>query len=180
MQQALNNGKLIPKSMTYELGGLYKQQQIAFHGLIAVMIAAVALVFVLLLFLYERFRIALAIMGMPLLAMLAVFVGLWVTGIELNITAMMGMTMVVGIVTEVAVFYFSEYQALLQGGRVAVRRPHRCRRQSHAAHRHDHHGGDPGVVAARPGPRPGLGHAATAWRSPSFPACWCKCLWCCC
>ncbi len=116
VQQVLNNQTLMPKSMTYELGGLYKQQQIAFHGLIAVMIAAVALVFVLLLFLYERFRIALAIMGMPLLAMLAVFVGLWVTGIELNITAMMGMTMVVGIVTEVAVFYFSEYQALLIGG----------------------------------------------------------------
>ena len=45
---------------------------------------------------------------MPLLAASAVFVGLWVTGIELNISAMMGMTMIVGIVTEVAIFYFSE------------------------------------------------------------------------
>jgi multidrug efflux pump subunit AcrB len=50
---------------------------------------------------------------MPLLAMAAVFIGLWVTGIELNISAMMGMTMVVGIVTEVAIFYFSEFQALV-------------------------------------------------------------------
>jgi multidrug efflux pump subunit AcrB len=30
---------------------------------------------------------------------------------------MMGMTMIVGIVTEVAIFYFSEYQALLRDGR---------------------------------------------------------------
>ncbi|MGH9933453.1 MAG: efflux RND transporter permease subunit, partial [Pyrinomonadaceae bacterium] len=42
----------------------------------------------------------------------AVFVGLWVSGIELNISSMMGMTMIVGIVTEVAIFYFSEYQEL--------------------------------------------------------------------
>jgi multidrug efflux pump subunit AcrB len=50
----------------------------------------------------------------------AVFVGLWLTGIELNISAMMGMTMVVGIVTEVAIFYFSEYQLLLAAGRDPV------------------------------------------------------------
>jgi len=42
----------------------------------------------------------------------AVFIGLWATGIELNISAMMGMTMIVGIVTEVAIFYFSEYHDL--------------------------------------------------------------------
>jgi multidrug efflux pump subunit AcrB len=31
------------------------------------------------------------------------------TGTELNISAMMGMTMVIGIVTEVAIFYFAEW-----------------------------------------------------------------------
>ena len=53
---------------------------------------------------------------MPVLAMPAVFIGLWVTGIQLDITAMMGMTMVVGIVTEVGIFYFSEYETLLLSG----------------------------------------------------------------
>ncbi|MEO7149242.1 MAG: efflux RND transporter permease subunit, partial [Rhodanobacteraceae bacterium] len=33
----------------------------------------------------------------------------WLTGTELNISAMMGMTMIVGIVTEIAIFYFSEF-----------------------------------------------------------------------
>jgi len=82
--------------------------------LLAVFAAALALVFLLLLFLYEEFTAALAILVSPLLAMAAVFTGLWVSGIELNITAMMGMTMIVGIVTEVSVFYFSEYHELLQ------------------------------------------------------------------
>jgi len=42
----------------------------------------------------------------------AVFIGLWLTKIDLNISAIMGMTMIIGIVTEVAIFYFSEHQDL--------------------------------------------------------------------
>lgn len=56
----------------------------------------------LLLFLYESSRMALSILAMPLLAVSAVFVSLWFTGIELNISATMGMTMIVGIVTKTA------------------------------------------------------------------------------
>ncbi|MDE1179878.1 efflux RND transporter permease subunit [Paraburkholderia sp.] len=114
VQKALAAPNLLPKGVYYELGGLYQQQQIAFKGLLTVFGAAVALVFGLLLFLYERFRIALAVMAMPLLATGAVFIGLWVTGIELNISAMMGMTMIIGIVTEVAIFYVSELQGLVR------------------------------------------------------------------
>ncbi|SOE94834.1 heavy metal efflux pump, CzcA family [Burkholderia sp. D7] len=114
VQKVLATDKLLPTGVYYELGGLYQQQQIAFKGLMTVFGAAVALVFGLLLFLYERFRIALAVLAMPLLATGAVFVGLWVTGIELNISAMMGMTMIIGIVTEVAIFYVSELQGLMR------------------------------------------------------------------
>jgi len=103
-----------PPGVYAQLGGLYKQQQIAFQGLISVLGAAVLLVFLLLLFLYERFKVAMVILAMPLLALPAVFIGLWAAGIELNISAMMGMTMIVGIVTEVAIFYFSEVQTLLR------------------------------------------------------------------
>ena len=103
---------LIPNGVYYNLGGLYAQQQIAFTGLIAVFVAAVVLVFLLLLFLYERFRIALAMLTTTLLALSAVFIGLWLTDTEINISSMMGMTMIVGIVTEVAIFYFSEYHDL--------------------------------------------------------------------
>ncbi|NDU85006.1 MAG: efflux RND transporter permease subunit [Ferrovum sp.] len=115
IRQVVDKPNLLPTDAYYELGGLYKQQQIAFKGLIQVFIAAVALVFLLLLFLYERFRIAASIMVIPLMSISAMFIGLWITGVELNISAMMGMTMIVGIVTEVAIFYFSEYQSIAQG-----------------------------------------------------------------
>ncbi len=116
IKKVLANDDLLPFNMYYELGGLYQQQEIAFNGLIEVFIAALALIFVLLLFMYEDFYAAIAIIISPLLAMPAVFIGLWITDIELSITAIMGMTMIIGIVTEVSIFYFSEYYELLKNG----------------------------------------------------------------
>jgi multidrug efflux pump subunit AcrB len=78
--------------------------------------AAVAAVFVLLLVVYESFRTAFTILLMPLAAASAVAIGLWLTGVELNIMALMGTTMILGIATEVAIFYFTEYEALLAEG----------------------------------------------------------------
>ena len=99
----------LPSSIRYELGGLYAQQQIAFAGLAKVFAAALVAEFVLLLFLYERFWIPVIVLGISALSTTAVFAGLWLTGIELNITAIMGMTMIIGIGTEMAIFLVSEY-----------------------------------------------------------------------
>ncbi len=117
VRSMLDQPGFLPRNVRYELGGLYQQQQVAFQGLLKVFGAATALIFVLLLFIYERFSVAFAILLMPLLATCAVFVGLWLTGVELNITAMMGMTMIIGIVTEVAIFYFTEFDDVLGSGR---------------------------------------------------------------
>jgi multidrug efflux pump subunit AcrB len=109
VKAVLDRPGLLPKDLYYSLGGLYEQQQIAFKGLIMVFLAAVLLVFLLLLYLYESFRVAIAILSTTLIASAAVLIGLWITGTELNITSMMGLTMIVGIVTEVGIFYASEY-----------------------------------------------------------------------
>jgi CzcA family heavy metal efflux pump len=109
VKQALNQKGILPNGVYYSLGGLYAEQQSAFAGLVAVFVGAVALVFLLLLFMYESFRIAIAMLIISLLALAAVLIGLWITRTEINISSMMGMTMIVGIVTEVAIFYLSEY-----------------------------------------------------------------------
>ena len=117
----------LPPGVRYDLGGLYAQQQIAFAGLARVFAAALVAEFVLLLFLYERFWIPVIVLSASALSTTAVFAGLWLTGIELNITAIMGMTMIIGIGTEMAIFLVSEYvdlakvmpprQALLEASR---------------------------------------------------------------
>lgn len=108
VRRSLARPEVLGGSHPHRLGGLYAEQQTAFAGLLAVFGAAVALVFLVLLFAFERFRVAFAMLFTTLLSMCAVLAGLWWTGTPLNISSMMGMTMVVGIVTEVAVFYVSE------------------------------------------------------------------------
>lgn len=104
-------GVLAP-GMRYELGGLYRQQQIAFTNLAAVFLAALIAELVLMLALYEDLRLALVLVATSLLSTTAVFTALWLTGVELNVTALMGMTMVIGIATEMSIFYVSEYVGL--------------------------------------------------------------------
>ncbi|HJU19073.1 MAG TPA: efflux RND transporter permease subunit [Stellaceae bacterium] len=112
VEAALAKPGLIPAGVTYETGGAYKQQQLAARGMIKVFAAAALAEFILLLFLYERFVLPVIIIASSLISTSAVFIGLWATGVELNITAMMGMVMIVGIATEMAIFLVSEYQAL--------------------------------------------------------------------
>ena len=114
VQKVLEKPGLIPAGVNYTFGGAYKQQQLAVQGMIKVFAAAAIAEIILLLFLYERFWIPIIIIGSSLISTAAVFIGLWLTGVELNITAMMGMVMIVGIATEMAIFLVSEYQALAQ------------------------------------------------------------------
>ncbi|HTK34022.1 MAG TPA: efflux RND transporter permease subunit [Caulobacteraceae bacterium] len=116
VQRTVARAGVLPAGVTFEMGGLYAEQQAAFRGMALVFAAAVAAVFVLLLVIYESFRIAICILIMPLAAASAVAIGLWFTGVELNIMALMGATMILGITTEVAIFYFTEYEALLREG----------------------------------------------------------------
>lgn len=112
MTERLDRPGFLPKGVYYHLGGLYQEQQTAFRGLLAVFLSAAVLVFVVLLFLYESLRVAAVMLLTTLLTIPAVFIGLWWTGTELNVTSLMGLTMVLGIVTEVGIFYHSEYQDL--------------------------------------------------------------------
>ncbi|MEA1085007.1 efflux RND transporter permease subunit [Sphingomonas sp. CD22] len=110
--RALDQPGVLAPGVRYELGGLYQQQQIAFAGLIKVFGAALIAELVLLLVLYRRFWLPVIIIGCSLLSTTAVFTALWLAGVDLNITALMGMTMIIGIGTEMAIFYVSEFEEL--------------------------------------------------------------------
>ncbi|MEP6898562.1 MAG: efflux RND transporter permease subunit, partial [Rhodanobacter sp.] len=112
VKQLLAQPGMLASGVRYELGGLYAQQQIAFIGLSKVFAAALVAEFILLMFLYRRLWIAFIVLGCALFSTLAVFIALWLSGVDLNITAMMGMTMIIGIGTEMAIFYVSEYVTL--------------------------------------------------------------------
>ena len=174
--KVLDRPGFLPAGVYYQLGGLYEQQQLAFRGLLVVFAAAVLLVFVLLLFLYESFRVAIAMMFTTLLAVAAVFIGLWLTGTELNITAMMGMTMVVGIVTEVSIFYYSEFQEL-EPTKPTAATIASSRGQPLSPHRHDDRRRHSGLLPLALGIGPGSALPATAGDRHHFRTRQSSCRW---
>lgn len=119
----------LPRGVYVEYGGLYNEQQSSMKQLAMIFVAAVLLVAVLLCYLYESWAIVGAIIVTSLLSAVGVFVGLWVTGTELNLASMMGLTMIIGIVTEIAIFYFAELENntevsnnhLIEAGRLRLR-----------------------------------------------------------
>ena len=98
----------LPASVRVEYGGLYAEQRRSFRDLALVFAAALLLAALLLTLLFERWRFTLAVIATVLLSACAVLAGLWATGTELDISALMGLTMVVGMVSELAVFLLAE------------------------------------------------------------------------
>src|SRR5262249_22642658 len=91
-------------TVPYVLGGLYREQQTAFVGLLWVFGAAIMLLLVLLVYWYESLRVAACLVVTALLALPGVALALWLTGTQLNIASMMGLAMIAGSVVEAGVF----------------------------------------------------------------------------
>jgi multidrug efflux pump subunit AcrB len=127
--KAAVDGLHLPASIRVDYGGLYAQQTQSFSDLTTVFVAALLLSALLLTVLFERWAFTIAVIGTVLLSITAVFVGLWVTGTELDISALMGLTMVVGMITELAIFFLAELPtdapvtaaSLLEAGRARLR-----------------------------------------------------------
>jgi len=112
VQTAVAAAGVLAPTVSAHFGGLFAQQQAAYLGLALVLIAALVLEGLLLLFFFERMRIVVALLTTTVLALSGAEAALWLTDVELSITALMGMTMVVGIVTEAGIFLASEFQSL--------------------------------------------------------------------
>jgi multidrug efflux pump subunit AcrB len=122
-------GLHLPQSIRVDYGGLYAQQTQSFSDLTTVFVAALLLSALLLTFLFERWAFTIAVIGTVLLSTSAVFLGLWLTGIELDISALMGLTMVIGMISELAIFLLAEIppgaaidiDSMLEAGRTRLR-----------------------------------------------------------
>lgn len=101
----------LPSSIRVDYGGLYAEQKKSFADLTMVFAAAVLLVALLVTFLFERIAFTLAAILTLGLSAAAVMVGLWITRTELDISALMGLTMVMGMATELIIFLLAELKA---------------------------------------------------------------------
>jgi CzcA family heavy metal efflux pump len=123
----------LPPGVTIELGGQYKSQQKAFSELLLILGFGILLVFSILLFEFRSFRTAGVILLGTVLSVSGVFMLLWILKIPLDISAFMGMIMIVGVVVNNGILlidYTEKYlkentndvsEALLMAGKVRLR-----------------------------------------------------------
>ncbi|HUI65225.1 MAG TPA: efflux RND transporter permease subunit [Bacteroidota bacterium] len=116
IQKTLSRSLNIPSDMTVVYGGVYETQQESFRGLLLVSLAAVSLVFIVLLFEFGEFAVPLSILVINVLSLLGVFGALWITGVTFNISSFVGIILIIGIVAENAIFVMHNMKRLVAGG----------------------------------------------------------------
>jgi multidrug efflux pump subunit AcrB len=122
----------LPEGVSYLLGGQFKSQAEAFHGLISVLLLAIVLVFAVMLFQFTSFTAPSVILMVMPLSMFGVVLGLWVTGTPFNVSSFMGAVMLVGIVVKNGILLLDQAkhaelqgmsieESVLQAGRLRLR-----------------------------------------------------------
>jgi len=100
----------LPSDITTEIGGIYKEQQESFSQMSYVVLFAAMIIFIGLLFHFSDLRIAFSILIALLVTLTGVFMALKITGKPLDITAFMGMLIVLSIVINNNVLIYDFYQ----------------------------------------------------------------------
>ena len=100
----------LPSDITTDISGFYKEQQKSFHEMSYVVLFAVLIIFIGLLFNFSDVKIAFNILIALLFTLSGVFLALKLTGKPLDITAFMGMLIVLSIVINNNVLIYNFYQ----------------------------------------------------------------------
>jgi multidrug efflux pump subunit AcrB len=106
----------LPDAILLEYGGVYQTQQESFKGLLFVTLAAFLLVFIVLLFEFGEFAVPVSIFVVNVLSLIGVACALWLTGVTLNISSLVGVIMIIGIVAENAIFVMHEFRIFHASG----------------------------------------------------------------
>ncbi len=106
----------LPASIRLDYGGTYQEQQRSFRDLMAVLVLATVLVFLVLLFEFRTFAAPVAILASALLSTSGVFFGLLITHTSFNIASFMGLIMVIGIVAKNGILLLDADQKFRHAG----------------------------------------------------------------
>ena len=104
------DGFNLPSGITSDIGGLYKEQQKSFTQMSYVIVFAIVIIFIGLMFHFNDLRIALNILVALIVTLTGVLIALKLTAKPLDITAFMGMLIVLSIVINNNVLIYDFYQ----------------------------------------------------------------------
>lgn len=109
LQKKIGASITLPAGYQIVYGGAYAEQQQAFRELLIILIAAVLLVFSIILFLYRNIKVSLAIIFIAVLGISGSLAALFLTGTPLNVGSYTGLIMIVGIIGENSIFTYLQY-----------------------------------------------------------------------
>jgi CzcA family heavy metal efflux pump len=122
----------LPLGYTWQMGGLYESQQQSFRSLVVVLGVAVLLVFAVLVAQFRRFTAAFVILSAAPLSMVGAFGLLWITKTPLNVSSLMGLVLLVGLIVKNGIILVdyadiiskdepNHLEALVQAGAIRLR-----------------------------------------------------------
>ena len=106
----------LPVGYSWELGGLYQQQQESFRSLVQVLLLALVAVTVVLLFQLRSFGWSLAVLAATPVALGGGLLALWVTQTPLNLSSLMGGILLVGLVVKNGILLLDHALLAHEGG----------------------------------------------------------------
>jgi Cu/Ag efflux pump CusA len=110
IQQKVTSAVSLPAGYYIEYAGAYKEQQQSFKELLMILIASSMLIFGVLLFLFRDIRVALVILLISVLGISGSYLLLFFTNTPLNVGSYTGIIMIVGIISENAIFTFLQFR----------------------------------------------------------------------
>lgn len=116
LQQTFNQQLKLPKDYTLQFGGAYSEQQQSFSELLLILSLATLLVFGVLMFLFRKWLISMAVLFISVLGVTGSLIALWLTNVPLNVSSYTGIIMVVGIIAENAIFTVWQYRINRKNG----------------------------------------------------------------
>ena len=110
IKNEVNKKVALPSGYYIEYAGAYKEQQQSFKELLLILIASSLLVFGVILFLFRDFRAAIIILFISVLGISGSYLLLFLTKTPLNVGSYTGIIMIVGIISENAIFTFLQFR----------------------------------------------------------------------
>ena len=109
IKQEVSSKVVLPSGYYIDYAGAYKDQQQSFKELLLILFASSLLVFGVLLFLFRNLKVSLIILFISVLGISGSYLLLFLTHTPLNVGSYTGLIMIVGIISENAIFTYLQF-----------------------------------------------------------------------
>lgn len=109
LKSSFNKQIKLPQGCMISFGGAYQEQQQSFSELMMILCIAVLFLLCVLMFMFRQWKISLTIILLALFGICGSLTALWITDVPLNVSSYIGLIMIVGILTENAIFTVHQY-----------------------------------------------------------------------